>query len=293
VRNCRLALAPITKKYLTLPESLFKAMKFQASWSFFLRILLLPVLSCYLVSCSSVNPHLNIKNADITINLHSQITKITNKLIVENNGKTPVNSLYFTFDGKQDKHLSYVSALLRGHGRPELKIEKLKNSDINKAYPDKLFYSIELKDSLQPERTVPIEVEVVLTHELFPHPKVILQKEKQLVKYLGNLYLFSPYPVTKQTTTVILPSRNIESYTKIKPVSQSDSTITYGPFDKKGPFSKEELSVHFENNNKFLTVTKLERSIEVSHWGNIAVEENIDLLHTGALLKGLKTYLSI
>ena len=28
------------------------------------------------------------------------------------------------------------------------------------------------------------------------------------------------------------------------------------------------------------------RLIEVSHWGNIAVEETIDIRHTGALLKG-------
>lgn len=28
------------------------------------------------------------------------------------------------------------------------------------------------------------------------------------------------------------------------------------------------------------------RVIEVSHWGNIAVEETVDLKHTGAVLKG-------
>ena len=86
----------------------------------------------------------------------------------------------------------------------------------------------------------------------------------------------------------MLPSRNVESYTKTKPVTQSDSTITYGPFEKKSPFSQEELNVHFENNNKFFTITRLERVIEISHWGNITIEEIIDLLHTEALLKGLQ-----
>lgn len=33
-------------------------------------------------------------------------------------------------------------------------------------------------------------------------------------------------------------------------------------------------------------MTNLERVIEVSHWGNIAIEETIDLLHSGAILKG-------
>lgn len=44
--------------------------------------------------------------------------------------------------------------------------------------------------------------------------------------------------------------------------------------------------MHYENNSPFLTVTRLERTLEVSHWGNIAVEEVVDLVHTGAILKG-------
>lgn len=44
--------------------------------------------------------------------------------------------------------------------------------------------------------------------------------------------------------------------------------------------------MHYENHTPFLTVTRLERTIEVSHWGNIAVEETIDMRHTGAVLKG-------
>ena len=86
----------------------------------------------------------------------------------------------------------------------------------------------------------------------------------------------------------MLPSRNVESYTNTKPVTHSDSTITYGPFEKQSPFSQEELNEHFENNNKFLTVTRLERVIDISHWGNVTIEAIIDLLHTEALLKGLQ-----
>lgn len=51
-------------------------------------------------------------------------------------------------------------------------------------------------------------------------------------------------------------------------------------------YSIVDIVVHYENHSPFLTVTRLERVIEVSHWGNVAVEETIDILHTGALLKG-------
>lgn len=44
--------------------------------------------------------------------------------------------------------------------------------------------------------------------------------------------------------------------------------------------------IHYENNTPFLAVTSMTRLIEVSHWGNIAVEETMDVRHTGAVLKG-------
>jgi oligosaccharyltransferase complex subunit alpha (ribophorin I) len=46
------------------------------------------------------------------------------------------------------------------------------------------------------------------------------------------------------------------------------------------------MTVHFENNNAFLVVTRLERVLELSMWGNIAIEETIDVRHNGAKLKG-------
>lgn len=36
----------------------------------------------------------------------------------------------------------------------------------------------------------------------------------------------------------------------------------------------------------FLAVTKMTRVLELSHWGNIAVEETIEIVHNGAILKG-------
>ncbi|KAL9875645.1 LOW QUALITY PROTEIN: dolichyl-diphosphooligosaccharide--protein glycosyltransferase subunit 1-like [Glossina fuscipes fuscipes] len=45
------------------------------------------------------------------------------------------------------------------------------------------------------------------------------------------------------------------------------------------------MSVHYENQTPFMSMNRLERIIQVSHWGNIAVEESIYLLHTRAKLK--------
>ena len=71
----------------------------------------------------------------------------------------------------------------------------------------------------------------------------------------------------------------------LKPVSQTDSSITYGPYTNIEAFSENEMVIHSENNNPMLVVTRLQRVLEISMWGNIAVEETIDVRHYGAALK--------
>merc|ERR1712079_920695 len=117
-------------------------------------------------------------------------------------------------------------------------------------------------------------------------PAQITQKEKQLVRFIGNLYAFLPYTVTTQSTTIALASSNVESYTKVKPVSLSDTTLSYGPYNNVAAFTKSEMVVHGENNSPMLVVTRLDRLIELSMWGNIAIEETVDVAHRGAQLKG-------
>ncbi|XP_014247750.1 dolichyl-diphosphooligosaccharide--protein glycosyltransferase subunit 1 [Cimex lectularius] len=223
-----------------------------------------------------------VKNADRLIDVSSQLCKVAIKLQIENVGKSPVNKFIFSLDPVFKPKLAHISAQLTDTTKSPLKILSTK---IN-GKPDGAFWRVDLKDQLRPEKTLNLEIEYVLTHTLTPYPTAITQKEKQLVRYSGNHYIHLPYYVEKQTTVVNLGSRNIESYSKLNPVSLLDSTITYGPYNKVKPFAFDALTVHYENNSPFLTVTKLERSIEVSHWGNIAVEEVVDMVHTGATLKG-------
>ena len=72
----------------------------------------------------------------------------------------------------------------------------------------------------------------------------------------------------------------------MKPVSLSDTTISYGPYSNIAAFTAAEMVIHGENNAPMLVVTRLERVIELSMWGNIAIEETVDVSHKGAQLKG-------
>uniref|UniRef100_A0A673BCF1 Dolichyl-diphosphooligosaccharide--protein glycosyltransferase subunit 1 n=1 Tax=Sphaeramia orbicularis TaxID=375764 RepID=A0A673BCF1_9TELE len=148
------------------------------------------------------------------------------------------------------------------------------------------FYKVHLASSLAAGAQLKVKVEMTFSHVLKPFPTHITQAERQLVVFQGNHYLYSPYPTRSQTTRVRLASKTVESYTKLGNPSKSDEVIEYGPFRDVAPFSEDTMKIHYENNTPFLTISSITRTIEVSHWGNIAVEETIDLRHTGAVLKG-------
>lgn len=227
-----------------------------------------------------INPRLVNKNVERSIDLTSQLVKITSIITLENTGKESTRSYLIVLEPNAVDNLSYISA--RDSLKEELPVKPVKVSD----QTNRTFYSVELKQPLASGRSVVLTLETVLTESLIPYPSRITQKERQLVRYFGNHYFYTPYSTTRQTTTVSLYSKTPENYTKLKPVALSDSTITYGPYSDVAPLTLDQMIVHYENNSPFMTVTNLERLIEISHWGNIAVEENIEIVHTGAKLKG-------
>jgi len=70
------------------------------------------------------------------------------------------------------------------------------------------------------------------------------------------------------------------------PPCPTDDTITYGPYDNLKPFSHSPMMVHFENNKPFLTIPRLNREIDISHWGRVSIEETHHWRNDGAELKG-------
>ena len=84
---------------------------------------------------------------------------------------------------------------------------------------------------------------------------------------------------------VKLFSKDTVAYTELPPTSKSGSSLSYGPYTDVGPFQAHELRVHYENNSPFAEITALTREVEVSHWGNVYVEEKYTLKHGGARLK--------
>ncbi|XP_063282311.1 dolichyl-diphosphooligosaccharide--protein glycosyltransferase subunit 1 [Pelobates fuscus] len=222
-------------------------------------------------------------NEDVkrTVDLGSHLAKVTAEVTLSNPGPGAAHSFLVALEPELDHHLAFFG--VKGDEEEEgyLEIKETKN----KGKSGKQF-TVKLGSSLSPGAKTKVSIETVFTHVLQPYPTQITQAEKQFVVFEGNHYFYSPYLTKSQTTRVKLASRNVESYTKLGNPSRSEDIIEYGPFKDIAPWSEDPLKVHYENNNPFLTITSMTRLIEVSHWGNIAVEETVDLKHTGADLKG-------
>lgn len=67
----------------------------------------------------------------------------------------------------------------------------------------------------------------------------------------------------------------------MEPVSSKGTTVTYGPYREMKPFAYEPFTVHAMNNKPFARFTSATREVEVSHWGNVAIEEIYELVHAG------------
>lgn len=233
---------------------------------------------CILWTFALSEDPIRIKNVDRAIDLSTQLVKISEVITFENSGSASMKNFQYTlYDNSEN--LAFFGAQTGDSSKSSLK-------HVEKKVKGQSTWLVELKEPLASGKTIVVDIDTVFSHRLVPYPSSIVQKEKQLVLFHGNHYFYSPYRVARQSTIVNLGSKAIESYSKLKPVSQSDVTLSYGPYENIAPLSYDKMTIHFENNAPFLTVTHLLRVIEVSHWGNIAVEETVDLLHTGAILKG-------
>ncbi|XP_008283659.1 dolichyl-diphosphooligosaccharide--protein glycosyltransferase subunit 1 [Stegastes partitus] len=224
-------------------------------------------------------------NEDVkrTVDLGTHLAKITAEIVLSNQGHSAVHSFVLAVEADLAPHLAYIGASVKGD-EEEDGILELEQTTIQGQSGE--FYKVQLPSSLAAGAQLKAKVEMTFSHVLKPFPTHITQAERQLVIFQGNHYLYSPYPTRSQTTRVRLASKTVESYTKLGNPSKTDEIIEYGPFRDVAPFSEDTMKIHYENNTPFLTISSITRTIEVSHWGNIAVEETIDLRHTGAILKG-------
>jgi len=253
------------------------------------HIFLLTLLAVIKINADSNADLINSK-VERTIDLTTNVVHILNVITIENKATSgSLKSYTFVVEPNQIDNVACVSAYLnspKGNTGEDSEKRRLNVAVLTNDPKKGLLYRIDFQNDLLAGKNVVIDVEVILVNSLRPYPTEITQSEKQYALYKGNHYYYSLYQTRTQTTLVNLASDKTESFSQLKPTTKSDSTITYGPYENVKPFEQNDLTIHYENNSPFLTITNLIRTIEISHWGNIAVEETVDMYHSGAKLKG-------
>ncbi|XP_061281778.1 dolichyl-diphosphooligosaccharide--protein glycosyltransferase subunit 1-like [Bos javanicus] len=237
-------------------------------------------------STSAEAPPLVNEEVRRTVDLSSHLAKVTAEVVLAHTGSDSsprAVSFLVALEPEFEAQLAHLGVQVTGVDEEANSLE-VQETKINGK--SGRFFTVQLPVALDPGAEVSVVVEAVYTHAIQPYPIQITQSQKQFVVFEGNHYFYSPYPTKTQTMHVKLASPNVESYTKLGNPMCHENLLDYGPFHDIPAYSQDSFKVHSENNSPFLTVTSMTRVIEVSHWGNIAVEENVNLKHTGAVLKG-------
>lgn len=171
-----------------------------------------------LISCTAIDQELENKNVDRTIDITTQLVKISYKITLEHKAKKPINNYVFAVPIKECNKLAFISA--RDSAKKELKLTLSRSAT-------ECSYSMTLSSGSSPV----IYIEAVLSRSLEPYPVEITQAERQLIRYFGNAYFYSPYKTLSQKTTVHLGTKSVESFTQLKPSNQADTQIVYGPYE--------------------------------------------------------------
>lgn len=233
-----------------------------------------------IASCTDQFDGVVLEDVNRDINLQSQLSRIDTYLKVRNNRDQDIDGFYFAIPNEYHSHLSLLTAQDEDG---DLIIVHVDNLNTKLANNGTLYY-IKFTEKLR--KGVKKQLTVIETYwgRMVPFPKEITLFEDQLVVYEDAINLFSPYPVASQKTIYRLAGPLI---------SHSDfegnirgRNLEYSYQTEIAPFTRKHLRVHFENNTPFVVFKNVTKTIEISHWGNIYIEEFYTLANEGAAFTG-------
>ncbi|KAH3760450.1 dolichyl-diphosphooligosaccharide--protein glycosyltransferase subunit 1 [Pelomyxa schiedti] len=247
------------------------------------------VVGILLLAMSANGEIVNLRvHREIDIGAHLAVHAM--QLEFKNQGEAEVSTYDCVIPASIKDNLIFLEAKSVPEQKQEENAPPATNLPVQEPIEDEMknaVYTITLEHPVAANATCTLNIVLAYSHLLTPVPKETKQNENQFIEYKDNHYFYSPYFTNLVVTNVKLPenSKAIRR-TDPKPSQAENNTIMYGPFEAIAPFSFEELLVHFPSNALLITVTRLERDIEVSHWGNVAIEERYWVRHDGAELKG-------
>lgn len=218
-------------------------------WKLNITGTVLVAAALFIVTVHCTDTGIRNKNVDRTIDLTSQNVKIFYKITLDHKAKKPITSYDFVMSQADREKLAFIS--IRDSAKKELKYTEEKG-------PKGVTFAVNLPAAAAANGAAQVlYIETVETKQLSPYPTEIDQSERQLVKYDGTAHFYSPYTTLTQKTSVHLSSKNVESFTAVKPSAQADTTITYGPYDNVAGNYKKKIVSSFTANLNVMTIHRI------------------------------------
>lgn len=241
------------------------------------------------ISSNYVQSEKDFINTDVvrTIDLRNLIVKITTKIFVKNMKVEPISQYRMVLLKNCTRSLLNIEAKM-SLSEEDTESIRLKVNKQHKSSDEFVFFDLSFRSepmNHEEERVITITEYYSDQYELLP--KKIYLTENQFVVYKSTKNYVSFYSTNKQKTKVKLPVEynKIISYTKEKVILDKNKII-YSFEDTLKPLFLEEFRLHYEFNNYIAQFNTVEKSFEISHWGNIAIEEKYFLENVGAKLDG-------
>lgn len=234
------------------------------------------------------------KNTNLVriINLEKNFPRETINIVVENVDSAIQDEYFLSFTPEQMKTVGALEVRDRNEldkGPLELQAVRVGNQE------ETQYYRIKLPKPLPSRSQITLGISFSYLSALIPKPKAIPQAGNQFLEYEFSAFAFSPYPTLNQKTDVKFPNSNIPEYTilpkndgQAELPSKAGSKFTYGPFSNTPARAIKPVKVRYQFTKPLIHVSKLERDVEISHWGgNVAFEERYSLNNRAANLSEL------
>ncbi|KAF6762619.1 oligosaccharyltransferase alpha subunit [Ephemerocybe angulata] len=230
-----------------------------------------------------------------TVELGGSVVHVTTTYAIralENNLKTYTIAL-----GKEDRaKTSWVEVKVKGQDNTLPFTERVEKH--------LSLFDVTLPKPLSGNKTLNIVFENIQTHATTPWPQTAAQNEDQALKYTTDLFVLSPYSTLVQRTKLraLTPRfiswaepQGIDAFVGDAAVTKNGANVVYGPYKDVPPSTldnflekyQQPVTVHYFHEQPVLEVRKLNRAVEISHWGaNINIQDDISLYNAGPKLKG-------
>jgi len=246
----------------------------------------LKCVTLFIALLLSVVNALEIPNNVFISNLHRQF-EVGSSVVRENialsvkSKEDGADFFYLTYKKDLIPNISTMVAFTKVDKENVLNITQEKDEDSDVEY-----FKIDLEQPLKLGERVIVNVEVTYVKVLKPYPKYIEQNDDQYVLFSTNVYYLSPYTVLKQKTTFKIGD-TIKSYSEEPaPVKEEDKSVYYGPYENIEPGTEQIVQLHYKFKDRLIHFEKIDRTIEVSHWGHtVNFREDLIVHHDGSQLK--------